>query len=388
MPFGRHDHDAVYAPDGRIYVMGGQIYIVDPRFSKNLKYDDWCISHPRSGEYSNIRYDPRLNRWELMRSVPGTGNGMDYRGHDVKNDAWYYFRFTGHGRQDKDYVYYQEKVPEEKQVKKKILREDIFKLGLRIYDSNLVRQGYDVALAVVPSGTIYWTGGESSSGPMESVTLRYFISTDSWPTYYYHPTPPNVTTHQVSRMSKNMYLMDQREYLVTDMPPMQERRTAHRAIGLPDGRIVVMGGWHDGLQPPCELTVEERKRIVPQECFDSMTGTWRMMMPTPSPRGTTNEEFLLDSVECYDPKANAWRFMRPMPAARIYFAAVLGGDGKLYAIGGSDVNSYRRDPKLKEHIRPFVPRREFDRYDGKAQEMVEVLDIFAWRRTQRMKGAR
>lgn len=484
MPFGRHDHDAVYAPDGKIYVMGGQIYTVHPRFSKNLKYDDWCIASPRSGEYSNIRFDPKLNRWELMRSIPGAGTGMDYRGHDVKTDTWYYFRFTGTYFTEKDYWYWQDKIAEEKQIKKKIVKEDIFKLGFRIYDSHLERQGYDVALAVIPRGIIYWTGGESFSGPMESLALPYNTADDSWPKLYFKPTSPNVTTYQVGLMSKNFYLTDQREYLSTAMPPMQERRTAHRAVGLDDGRIVVMGGWHNGFQPPHKMTPEEQKLIVPEECFDPKTGTWRMMMPEPVSRATTREQFILDSVECYDPKTNAWRFMKPMPAARLYFSAVLardgkmyvfggrdavypkqgtpafattwafdldrnaweerrpmpepregfsgalgadgriwlsGGDafaggpaspkvfiydpeldtweegpemmlpraghamaatpdGKLYAIGGSDVDAYQRDPMLKEHIRPFMTRREWETYKGKAQEMVEVLDISKWRK--------
>lgn len=487
MPFGRHDHDAVYAPDGRIYVMGGQVCRVHPRFSVEPKREEWFIASPRSGEYSNIRYDPKLNKWELMRSIPGTSTGPDYCGHDPVKDIWYRFHYTGNFVDNDDFWYWRERVPEAQKNKKKIAREDIFKLKLRIYDCNFERQGYDVALAVVPRGIIYWTGGESFSGPMESLALPYNTADDSWPKLYFKPTPPNVTTYQVGLMSKNFYLTDQREYLSTEMPPMQERRTAHRAVGLADGRIVVMGGWHNGLQPPHKMTPEEQELIVPEECFDPKTGTWRMMMPEPVSRATTREQFILDSVECYDPKTNAWRFMKPMPAARLYFSAVLardgkiyvfggrdavypkrwtpafattwvfdpdrntwdvrrsmpepreglggalgangriwlsGGDaytfgpvspkvfiydpqhdtweegpemmlprsghamvatpdGKLYAIGGSDVDAYKRNPGLKEHIRPFMTRKEWETYEGKAQEMVEVFDIFNWEKTEK-----
>ncbi len=336
MPFGRHDHDAVYAPDGRIYVMGGQIYRVHPRFSVSPRSGDWFIDSPRTGDYSNVRFDPKLNKWELMRSIPGTSTGPDYCGHDPLNDIWYRFRYKGNFVDSDDFWYWRERVPEAQMNKKKIAREDIFKLKLRIYDCNFERQGYDVALATVPRGIIYWTGGESFSGPMESLALPYNIADDSWPSRYHKKQPGNITTHQTGLLSKNFYLMDQREYLATDMPPMQERRTAHRAVGLADGRIVVMGGWHNGLQPPLQLTPEDKKRIVPQECFDPKTGTWRMMMPEPVSRGTTREEFLLDSVECYEPKANAWRFMKPMPAMRLYFSAVLARDGKIYVFGGRD----------------------------------------------------
>lgn len=260
--------------------MGGQIYRVHPRFSVSSKSGGWFIESPRTGHYSNIRFDPKLNQWELMRSIPGTSTGPDYCGHDVANDVWYWFRYKGNFIDNDDFWYWRERIPEAQKSKKKIAREDIFKMNLRIYDCNFERQGYDVALAVVPRGIIYWTGGESFSGHMESMALPYNIADDSWPKLYHKIQPIKIISHQVGLMSKNFYLTDQREYLSTAMPPMQERRTAHRAIGLPDGRIVVIGGWHNGLQPPLQLPLEEKKRIVPQECFDPKTGTWRMMMPT------------------------------------------------------------------------------------------------------------
>jgi hypothetical protein len=489
MPFGRHDHDAVYAPDGKIYVMGGEVYKVFPRFSVGTEYKNWFIRCERDGTYSNIRFDPKANKWELMRSFPGPGTYPDYRGHDPVSDIWYYFKYTGGYGEKKEYVYFQDRIAEEKSIKKKILEPDIFKLKLRIYDCNFDRQGFDVALAVVPQGIIYWTGGESFSGPMESCAMPYDIATDSWPKRVRKNRATNITTLQVSLMSKNLYLTDQREVYSISLPPMKERRTAHRAVGLANGQIVVMGGWHNGLQPPYEPTPDEQKWIVPEECFDPQTGNWQMMIPKPVSIGTTEEQFILDSVECYDPQTNAWKYMKPMPAARIYFTAVLardgkiyvfggrdkveppkgtlcyattwvfdpgsntwevrrpmpepregirgalgsdgriwlsGGDafeggaaspkvfiydpqkdtweegpemmlprsghaviatpdGKLYAIGGSDVDAYERDPKLKEHVRPFMTRKEFDTYVGKAQEMVEVLDINAWNATQTQK---
>lgn len=56
---------------------------------------------------------------------------------------------------------------------------------------------------------------------------------------------------------------------------------------------------------------------------------------------------------------------------RSALAAVATPDGKIYAIGGTDVGVY----KNRENINIFLPQ-EKQLYEGKVQETVEVLDIF------------
>lgn len=70
------------------------------------------------------------------------------------------------------------------------------------------------------------------------------------------------------------------------------------AVTLPDGRIMVMGGGTG-----CHVT---------QQCTTYKT------------------------VEVYDPKLHSWCLLAPMRTSHYRFPAVLGPDGRVYAIGGWD----------------------------------------------------
>ena len=41
-----------------------------------------------------------------------------------------------------------------------------------------------------------------------------------------------------------------------------------------------------------------------------------------------------------DPKTDTWNTVASMPAARAFFGAVLGGDGRIYVIGGYNDSGY------------------------------------------------
>ena len=43
----------------------------------------------------------------------------------------------------------------------------------------------------------------------------------------------------------------------------------------------------------------------------------------------------LRSVEVYDPRANRWQDGAPMPTGRVFLAAALASDGRIYAAGGA-----------------------------------------------------
>ena len=60
-----------------------------------------------------------------------------------------------------------------------------------------------------------------------------------------------------------------------------------------------------------------------------------------------------------------------MNLPRAVLAAVATPDGKIYAIGGTDVGAYENKAKLNK----LLPGK-FEFYTGKVQDSVEVLDIF------------
>jgi hypothetical protein len=88
-------------------------------------------------------------------------------------------------------------------------------------------------------------------------------------------------------------------------------------------------------------------------------------------------------VFIYDPRHDTWEEGPEMMLPRSGHAMAATPDGKLYSIGGSDVDAYKRNPGLKEHIRPFMTRKEWETYKGKAQEMVEVFNIFDWEKAEK-----
>ncbi|MCX6378188.1 MAG: hypothetical protein NT023_01720 [Armatimonadetes bacterium] len=121
---------------------------------------------------------------------------------------------------------------------------------------------------VLPNGLILITGGVSAhdktgNSALSSVQL-YDPASDSW----------------------------------FEAAPMLTPRSQHTAVALPNGRVVVLGGFH---------------------------------------------KQLLSSIEVYDPVANAWTYAAPMPTRRRGHAAVLAGEYILVTGGVSKTTLSRVD---------------------------------------------
>ena len=54
--------------------------------------------------------------------------------------------------------------------------------------------------------------------------------------------------------------------------------------------------------------------------------------------GCDTQGYLEDAVQVYDPDTQSWSLGAPMPVTRGNFAAVLGPDGRIYAIGGNTMD--------------------------------------------------
>jgi kelch-like protein 18 len=155
----------------------------------------------------------------------------------------------------------------------------------------------------------------------------------------------------------------------TSLAPMPTARALMgAALGL-DGRIYVIGGWDGTKNTPNGLIYDY------VEAYDPTSNTWtcstddvaticaggNTLAPMPTARqglaviGTNNtlgQIYAIDgsvptnppspngisvpTVEVYSTKTGGWITVAPTPSKRTRLAGALGGDGRLYAIGGLD----------------------------------------------------
>jgi hypothetical protein len=440
MPHGRYGHDAVFAANGKIYVMGGLVYKVVKGFKNGKGQNSWMIDHYNDGRYSNLTFDPMKNQWEYMASIPGIEYGDHVMLYYPDEDKWI-----------------------EKQVAIKYLtNEDKIKLcqpldnnkkPAKIYETNFIRQGNGVAITALQNDMILWLGGGDFLQDGSNIAISYKLKEDAWPglirkEYKFE-----------SGRRKTIYETDQREIFQTSVPPMQELRRDHRAVTTSDGKIYALGGWRrekTGINLE-KITYKEMVDVVSKsmECYDPQTNKWEYKKPLSCERtsfaavaGKNNKIYvfggaagmetdpktpILNTVEVYDPENDSWSFRKPMPVKRsghyavlaadrkiyvlggtevpdlplntvfIYdpekdtwekgpdmilprdvLAAVATPDGKIYAIGGTDVGVYE-NKAIWKHLVALIPKDELGDYAGKVQDTVEVLDIYKWRKSKKKK---
>ncbi len=118
-----------------------------------------------------------------------------------------------------------------------------------------------------------------------------------------------------------------------------------------DGRIYAIGGCH--ALPCSEHTVST------VEAYTPATDTWTTVASLSTPRqhaaaargadgriyvmggdaGGDPRAQVLDSVEVYTPQVDHWSTATPLPAPRSALAATTGLDGRIYAIGGTQMGT-------------------------------------------------
>jgi len=133
----------------------------------------------------------------------------------------------------------------------------------------------------------------------------------------------------------------------TTRAPMPTGRANPAAARANDGRIFVFGGRNGS----ASLNVVE--------AYDPSSNTWATMAPMPTRRTGPGAaaayngmiyviggsqvgfpEVWVRTVEAYDPLSNTWATVAPLPTARSHFAAVLGMDGRIYAMGGRNSTAF------------------------------------------------
>jgi hypothetical protein len=128
----------------------------------------------------------------------------------------------------------------------------------------------------------------------------------------------------------------------TRVASMPTPRSGLAAVTGPDGRIYAIGGV-DILRSPLPLATVE--------AYTPATNTWTTVASMPTPRellaavvgpdgkiyalgGANAAGSPLRTVEAYTIATNTWAEALPMPTARSGLAAVTGPDGRIFAIGG------------------------------------------------------
>lgn len=123
-------------------------------------------------------------------------------------------------------------------------------------------------------------------------------------------------------------------------------RFQHAASTLPDGRVLVSGGYH--LSEQAREGVEVALPSPSVQIFDPNLGQWSDCAPMQTPRAHHASTVLpdgriavsggvftavLDSVEIYDPATNAWSYGTPLPQPLAGHTACAVGD-QVVLIGG------------------------------------------------------
>ena len=122
--------------------------------------------------------------------------------------------------------------------------------------------------------------------------------------------------------------------------PMKSGRHSHTATMLASGKLLIVGGMVGGASPSSPA-----KPIVGVELYDPATDTWQDVAPLSTPRGAHRAVLLPDgsvlvvggngvqTAERYDPQANKWTSAGTMRSQRIGFTATMLHDGRVLIVG-------------------------------------------------------
>jgi len=125
---------------------------------------------------------------------------------------------------------------------------------------------------------------------------------------------------------------------------MSTPRLGHSATLLSDGTVLVAGGFPNDQSPEASVTAE---------LYDPTTGTWSATGSMASPRsfhraielpsgkvlalGGLHQDMGVPSAELYDPITGTWSSTGQMSTPRIHFSATLLQDGTVLVAGGASI---------------------------------------------------
>lgn len=110
----------------------------------------------------------------------------------------------------------------------------------------------------------------------------------------------------------------------------------HTATLLPDGRVLIAGGWADpAIYDPASDTWQPTGKPAVRRCESQAVPLQdgRVLL-TGGYLSQDGENVFISSVEVYDPASNAWQQAAPLAQARFNHTATLLPDGRALIVGG------------------------------------------------------
>jgi hypothetical protein len=129
-------------------------------------------------------------------------------------------------------------------------------------------------------------------------------------------------------------------------PSMVEARSGHIAAELPDGGVLLAGGWNErGLVRSAEIYDPARSAFVAvgdlTEARGAATATVLADGRVLIVGGADADDDVHASAELYDPDTGAFTSTGPLVTARYKHGAILRDDGSVLVVGGSSAEDWR-----------------------------------------------
>ena len=348
MSITRSEHTATLLPDGRVLVVGGNYWITSSEI-----YDPVLNAWTAAGNLSTARIGHTATL--LSNSQILVLGSRDSYGSPRAERAELYDLATGRWRLDGE--------PQ--------INRDGHTATL-LMDGNLLVAGGDTGFSIT-TAELYTaaTGQWSDTGNMRSVRIGHTAT-----------LLPDGRVLVVGGSGSpitvaELYDPASGEWRATG--PMKEQRVAHTATLLLDGRVLVVGVLPTSGGPYPAPGFPE---LIPStEVYSSTTNTWATGAPMSTPRWGHTATLLPDgrvimiggyswygqvqnSVEIFDPASNRWYPARPLSSPRTNHTATLLADGTILVVGGAGLygptdTAERYDPSdallgIQQYLSSFV----------------------------------